>query len=582
MRKIGILTLVLAFGGLAGLASAQTVVSGDITSDTTWGGAANPCPIILDGPVTVNDGGVGASPNDGSDIKTELTILPGCTVRGQPRSGPDPAADAPGSLIISQTGRLIALGGPSSANVIIFTTAATDNDDDGIPDESGGFLEPWNPGDTFYDDTPRTAPLTPLSVAGLSNVQLWGGLVLLGNAPINTGTGCATGVEGTCNVEGLAIPGFPLEDASYGGAEVHDSCGELQYVSVRHGGDEIGTANEINGITIGGCGDGTLFDFIEVYTNFDDGIEWFGGTINGSHLVVTTVGDDGVDTDQGYTGINQFAFLVAPWFGEVGGGAFGSASGDKLCECDGDDFGSGAGASTNCLPSSDVWFWNVTGIGGDQPQAGESAPDFTPGGGDVAGVAGNDGWEMRHGFGGALVNSLIINTTGNLVDVTTGSDGNCPGNDTTAGRIDRCELQVFSSTFDDYSGTTSSLGTPEDAALACGDDDSRSACPGAGCNVLPNAPPTRIENADTSFDPSGLLCADLSAVPVPGHLDPCMKSSPMDPTFRFGFSGIGGGLDPAPYGLDPGATFRGAFQSSLTTLWVDDWTVLSIAGLIDN
>ncbi len=591
MRKTGVFTVALAAIALATSAEAQTVVSGPITADETWGpnpGADRICPIVLDGPVLV---GNPSAPSTGATVKTVLTILPGCVIHGQPRDGSDPAANPPGSLIVTQAGFLNAIGSPSSP--IIFTTAATDNNADGIPDDVDaplGFLDPWNPGDVFYDDTPTTAPLAPLDASGVSNVSLWGGLVLLGNAPVNTGTGCATAVEETCNIEGLAIPGFDLNDTRYGGTEPHDSCGDISYISVRHGGDEIGTANELNGITIGGCGDGTLFDHIEVYSNFDDGIEWFGGTINGSHLAVTTVGDDAVDVDQGFTGVNQFIWIVQPWFGETGGTDFGSASGDKMCECDGDDAGSSAGAQPSNNPSSDAWFWNVTGIGSRQTVA---SPDFTPGAGDQSGVAGNDGWETRHGFGGALANSIIVNTTGNLLDVTDGSDGSSPqtpplsganglGGDwqATAGRVSRCEIQVFATTFDNFDqAQTPTLGAPEDAAIACGHADIRTQCAGGvnavglgnlDCTLINSGSFAGLNNVDTSFDPRG----DAN-----GKLVPSLKSAPIDPEPAPGFDGVSSSF---AQGGAVTTTFRGAFDRSLSTLWVDDWTVLSIAGLVDN
>ena len=223
------------------------------------------------------------------------------------------------------------------------TTAAIDNDNNGVADDVDlpiGFEDEWVPGDIFLDDDPLGAPLAPLdkSAGGNANVALWGGLVLLGRAPTNLSDFCGVGLTGMCTIEGLTVPGFPAADAMYGGVEAHDSSGIVQFVSVRHAGDEIGNSNELNGVTLGGVGDGTDLRFVEVYANFDDGIEWFGGTVNGNNLVVAFAGDDSFDADQGYTGVNQFLFGIMNFFNENDTGLFGTGSGDKACELDGDDF----------------------------------------------------------------------------------------------------------------------------------------------------------------------------------------------------------------------------------------------------
>src|SRR5262245_59029086 len=175
-RILRIAALMLA-AGFSGSAMAQTIVSTDITANTTWNLAGSP--YILQHAIFVKGGAT-------------LTILPGVVVRGQPRTAAPGATQVgvPGSLIVTQTGRLVA--NASASNPIIMTTAATDNNDDGVADdvaENGGlgdgFRDTWEPGDTFLDDTPTTAPLAPLDRAGRGNVQLWGGLVILGNAPIN-------------------------------------------------------------------------------------------------------------------------------------------------------------------------------------------------------------------------------------------------------------------------------------------------------------------------------------------------------------------------------------------------------------
>lgn len=122
----------------------------------------------------------------------------------------------------------------------------------------------------------------------------WGGLVVLGKAPIS-----AEQAE-------VQIEGVPADDINglYGGTAANDNSGVITYVSIRHGGAVIDAAagDEINGLTLGGVGSGTKIENVEVYANSDDGIEFFGGSVNVTNAVVTKVGDDAIDIDQSYSG----------------------------------------------------------------------------------------------------------------------------------------------------------------------------------------------------------------------------------------------------------------------------------------
>ncbi|HVR41770.1 MAG TPA: hypothetical protein VMU84_21915, partial [Thermoanaerobaculia bacterium] len=119
----------------------------------------------------------------------------------------------------------------------------------------------------------------------------WGSLVLLGAAPIN-----ATG--GQQFLEGL--PSQP--QYQYGGSDANDSSGIVRYVRLEFGGFEIEANQEINGLTCGGVGAGTLIDYVEVLHNKDDAFEFFGGTVNAKHLLSVAAADDGLDFDNGYLG----------------------------------------------------------------------------------------------------------------------------------------------------------------------------------------------------------------------------------------------------------------------------------------
>lgn len=126
----------------------------------------------------------------------------------------------------------------------------------------------------------------------------WGGLVLLGSAPHN-------------DLLGL-IEGVPQHDrrGAYGGNDPNSSCGILEHVRIAHAGYEIFANNEINGLTLGGCGEGTIVRNIHVHETLDDGIEIFGGNVDLRHILVTYPGDDGIDWDQGWTGSMQFAAVL--------------------------------------------------------------------------------------------------------------------------------------------------------------------------------------------------------------------------------------------------------------------------------
>lgn len=128
----------------------------------------------------------------------------------------------------------------------------------------------------------------------LAEQGLWGGLILLGKATTNN--------TSTQKVEGVP----DAYNAEYGGQTDNDNSGTLKYVSIRHGGTDIGSGNEINGLTLAGVGSGTTIDYVEIVANKDDGIEFFGGAAQVSHSLTAYCGDDSYDYDQGFHGKGQF------------------------------------------------------------------------------------------------------------------------------------------------------------------------------------------------------------------------------------------------------------------------------------
>ena len=384
MKKNLIISALVAAS--ATTAWSYTNVTTDVTGNTTWNTAGSP--YILDGVIFVKN-------------NATLTIEPGVIVRGQPRD----ADNQPGSLVITQAGTIVADGDPN--NPIIFTTAAIDVNNDNIADfttvtetvdgedVSEDILTRFTGTEAFLDSDPANSPLAPTDGNGASSESYWGGLVILGEAPTNVGT---TGGDGVSNatpalahIEGLT----KSNDTVYGGHKFNDNSGTLRYVSVRHGGDEIGTGNEINGITLGGVGAGTTLEYCEVYCNFDDGFEFFGGTVNTNHLVVTYAGDDQFDGDQGWTGTNQYWFAALPYF------TIGSKNGDKCFEFDGDD-GNTAGtahltdSNGNLINYADYTVYNATVIG-----AAASASNS---------VSVNGAINLKARFGGSIYSSYFYET----------------------------------------------------------------------------------------------------------------------------------------------------------------------------
>lgn len=297
-----------------------------------------------------------------------LKIQAGTIIRGEPRSAH--TSNDPGALVITRSARIDAQG--TRSNPIIFTTAALD-DGTGAAAGSNILVQNPGTVDafftkiasqtsitagaltsgTFLDSNPAGSPLAPAknfdsTAAGVSPVlqtntggsdkflltyseltpehrSLWGGVVILGSAPTSIalidGSGNAVGstkgdiaadflddiFEGF--VEGLNI--FEVgERGVYGGLNPNDSSGVMKFVSIRHGGGAIGVANELNGLTMGGVGRGTLIENIEVYANGDDGYEWFGGTVDGKYLISLWNNDDSFDIDEGYTGRLQYLFSL--------------------------------------------------------------------------------------------------------------------------------------------------------------------------------------------------------------------------------------------------------------------------------
>lgn len=234
-------------------------VSGNLTGTINW--TVNNT-YILDDFTYVLDGAV-------------LNIEPGTVIKGVP------VASSPtrfGCLFICRGGKIFAEG--AANNPIIFTTTEDDVND---------------PGDMAFPTRGR-----------------WGGLVVFGKARINnpaitTASQTYDVYEGLPDVESSTGSGIYLH--RFGGSDDNDSSGILKFVSIRHAGKKLETDKEVNGLSLGGVGRGTVIECVETFCTADDGFEFFGGSVNTKYLVSAYNDDDAFDTDQGYNGKNQF------WFG---------------------------------------------------------------------------------------------------------------------------------------------------------------------------------------------------------------------------------------------------------------------------
>jgi hypothetical protein len=318
-------------------------VTENITTNTTWT-ADNT--YILSEPIFITNGAT-------------LTIEPGTLILGEE----DTVNSTFGSLIVTRDSQLIADG--TAEKPIVFTARA---ERDGI------------------DGDPAIKP-----DPALGDASYWGGVIMLGNAQVNR-------FEGGTNTGEAVIEGFPnagdVSLTTYGGGltpDNADNSGILRYVSIRFGGFEFAANNEINGLTLGGVGSGTIIENVEVISNSDDGVEFFGGTVNTKRIAVAFCQDESFDIDQGHSGFHQFWFSIQnsnPLLGDFGG------------EWDG-----GNGDNVNGEPYTLTRIYNMTMLGTGSTAVGSI----------------DDGINLSDNFAGTLANSLIHDFNG--VGLSSQSDG---------------------------------------------------------------------------------------------------------------------------------------------------------------
>jgi hypothetical protein len=305
-------------------------VTGALTADTTWVSTKS---YILQGIVTVKN-------------NATLTIQPGTIVRGAPGSQP------PSVLLVTRNGKLNAAG--TKSRPIIMTS-----------------------------DQPF----------GTRKRGDWGGLLMLGKAPINVGaniSGGATCGNTGCNnqagefyIEGLVAN----DDGLYGGADPTHNCGTMTYMRVEYAGSILSPNNETNSFTWGGCGTSTVAHHLQAIYGQDDSFEWFGGTMDAKYLVGGLGADDYVDFQLGYTGRIQYGlFYQSP-----------DQKGNRGIEGDNSEYDNAA------TPYSNPTMYNLTFVGSGVPGYDEAnAP----------------GIFLRRGSRGSFYNMVVSNFYSSGVEIT--------------------------------------------------------------------------------------------------------------------------------------------------------------------
>lgn len=207
---------------------------------------------------------------------------------------------------------------------------------------------------------------TSIGTPGARTPGSWGGVVLFGAAPSNLGA--------NVHFEGTAAGDTRFD---YGGASTTHDCGTLEYVRIEFAGYSFAMDKEFNGLTVAGCGSDTTISHVQIHRGSDDGIEFFGGSANADHLVLTRNQDDALDWDNGWNGRLQFVIIYT------------EADGDNGIEADNLE------AGTNAAPISNPTIFNMTLLGP----------------GTVGGVNADRGILLRRHTRGRLNNVLLGNYT---------------------------------------------------------------------------------------------------------------------------------------------------------------------------
>ncbi|WP_210466674.1 T9SS C-terminal target domain-containing protein [Rufibacter roseolus] len=249
----------------------------------------------------------------------------------------------------------------------------------------------------------------------------WGGVVILGKAKNNQS-------------QNVQVEGGPL--AYYGGENDADNSGVFSYVRIEYAGYPLQPNKELNGLTLGSVGSGTKIDHVQVSFGGDDAFEWFGGTVNATHLVAYRNTDDMFDTDFGYSGRVQYALGISDpnmWDVATGGASNGFES---------DNDGNGS----TLTPLTTATFSNVTIVG--------------PGSNLPTGAQFGQGAHLKKGTSLSIRNSIIsgynkgITLDGSVVEGYAQNGGIKIMNTVVAGAGENTAINKASSSTSEFNATT--------------------------------------------------------------------------------------------------------------------------------
>jgi hypothetical protein len=463
------------------------VVTGVIDADETWTADKT---YILDGPVFV---GVDCGPDPAnplaSCVSVELTIEPGTTITG--KKTPTNSSARASFLVVNRGSQLSAdaTGSdtkPTEAQMIVFTS-----------------------------DQPR----------GSRARGDWGGIVINGRAPINTGD------------EGSGEGGSGL----FGGIDDNDSSGILRGVRVEFAGDDVTATDQLNGIALQGTGSGTTVSWTQVAYNVDDGTEPFGGSTSQTHMVVTGIGDDSFDGTDGYRGFLQFVIAQQR-----------SDEADNGFELSND------GDNETLTPYSSAVIANATMVGASKGDV------------DVGGTESDIGALFREGSGWRIVNSIVtnFNDSGFCVE---GAVAQSKADAAIAGNTTPGEYLVFWSSIL-WANVNRSDDTDTNFADTCNDAgfeyDTQTYFETAGFNNMVADP--MLAASHTSI---GTLSSppDFTPAAMPAGYVPFDAST-------FNNEGGTGIIMPTDGRTLQATTYAGAIEPGATDLWYDGWTIWATDG----
>lgn len=358
--------------------------------------------------------------------------------------------------------------------------------------------------------------------------SLWGGLVILGNSVLNgaiDNTGNSQPLGSKYEVyEGLTDLVINGQNVfRFGGNNDDDNSGVLRYVSLRHGGASLAANKEINGLSLGAVGRGTTIEYVEAYGAADDGIEFFGGTVNTKYLVSSFNDDDSFDTDMGYRGTNQFWFAIQAPDKRNNGMELNNHPNEQP-------------QTSQLLPASDFKVYNLTIIGAG------SVNNTNKNGGANNAIA------LRPWVGPKIYNAIFTDFNGQGVLPETQNGVNAGSNAVAGGYA-----QLHNTLWWDFTAGSGSTNISNTAT-------------NLGMNTVATNYWTDLSLTNQITNP--LLTSISRTNDGSAYLDPRPQAS----------SPAGSDYATAPAGLTT-ANYRGAFAPGRAN-WAADWTALSEYGIM--